>query len=630
MVEGKRKLAAILSADVAGYSRLMGDDEAATVRTLTDYREVFRDHIARHQGRVVDMPGDNLMAEFASPVEAVEAAAEIQRDLARRNRQLAEHRRMDFRIGINLGDVLEKDGALFGDGVNIAARLESLAEAGGICISGTVFDHVKTKVQLGFDFFGEQEVKNIAEPVRAYRVALEAGEATARAAARHWKRPAIAAAAVLAVVSIALLMWQKVGPGPETPATDIAATEDPVLALPTGPSIAVLPFTNMSDDPEQEYFADGISEDLITELSRFDGLLVIARNSTFRFKGQAVDVAEVAAALGVRYVLEGSVRRFGDRVRITAQLIDAETGGHLWAERYDRELTDVFAVQDDVTRQIIAALRSELGELTPTRGNRPLTTSSEAYDLFLRARVDKERRTEHASVRAQDLFRQAIALDPAFAAGHAELSDAHFLAWYYGWDKSGTALVEALATAEKAVALDRSLPIAHAQLGRMLSWFERLDEAIASANQAIALDANYAKGYSALAWLHALNGDYALALAMADKASRLDPYAVRPTLYRGMVYFAQKDYERAIATLTEGVAINPDFGAGYVWLAGAYGQLGREAEARAAAAEVMRLSPNFASGLSRVPIKNRGVLKRLFEGLRKAGLDIPIEPAAAE
>ncbi len=624
--EGERRLAAILSADVAGYAKLMGDDERATVRTLTDYRDVFRDHIERHHGRVVDTPGDNLMAEFASPVEAVEAAAEIQRELARRNRQLAEHRRMDFRIGINLGDVLARDGALFGDGVNIAARLEALAEAGGICISGTVFDQVKTKVELGFDFFGEQEVKNIAEPVRAYRVALEAGGVTAPAAARHWKRPAIATAAVLAVVSIALLMWQKVGPGPETPATDIAATEDPVLALPTGPSIAVLPFTNMSDDPEQEYFADGITEDIITELSRFEGLFVIARNSTFRFKGQAIDVGEVGRALGVRYVLEGGVRRSGERVRITAQLIDASTGGHLWAERYDRELTDIFAVQDDVTRQIIAALHEELGEATVTRPGRPLTSSHEAYDLFLRGRAYKARRTEETNTRAQKLFAQAIALDPAFAAAYAELAHARFLAWYYGWTDGDLALDHAAQAAKKAVALDQSLPLAHDRLAWILAWQDKLGEAIAAARQAIMLDTNYASGYTTLAIMLGLGGETDEAIKTADIAMRRDPYSFVAELARGWAHFVAHDYEQAIADYKASLALNPDFGAAHQYLAATHGSLGNENEARAEATEVLRLTPDFVDGILRTPYRDHAVRTRLLEGLRKAGLDVPERP----
>ncbi len=362
MAEGKRKLAAILSADVAGYSRLMGDDEAATVRALTDYREVFRDHIARHQGRVVDMPGDNLMAEFASPVEAVEAAAEIQRDLARRNRQLAEHRRMDFRIGINLGDVLEKDGALFGDGVNIAARLENLAEPGGICVSESAHMQVESKLDAVFESIGEHAVKNIAKPVKAYRLVAQGAAPRPRS-----RRPlAWAAAAALVFVIAGVAVWQTTPPPPSPPET-VAAPEDPILALPTGPSIAVLAFDNLSGDPEQEYFSDGLTEEIITELSRFRDLFVIARNSTFQYKGQAVDIRQVGADLGVQYVVEGSVRKAGSTIRVSAQLLDATTGAHLWADDYDRELTaaNIFSVQDAITQQIVSTVPIRLTH-TPT------------------------------------------------------------------------------------------------------------------------------------------------------------------------------------------------------------------------------------------------------------------------
>src|SRR3989338_417536 len=312
----QRKLAAIVSADVKGYSRLMGEDEEATIRTLTVYREVMAVLIGQHRGRVVDSPGDNLLAEFASVVDAVRYAVEIQRGLKVRNADLPVHRRMEFRIGINLGDVVVEGERLYGDGVNIAARLEGLAEGGGICISGTVYDQIENKLALGYEYLGEQAVKNIPKPVRVYQVKDE--------------------------------------PGVSTPT--VSGDKSPTLALPDKPSIAVLPFANMSGDPEQEYFSDGITEDLITELSRFHELFVIARNSTFAYKGRSADVRQVGRDLGVSHVLEGSVRRVGDRVRITAQLLDAATGHHLWAERYDRGLEDIFALQDEITREIVAAL----------------------------------------------------------------------------------------------------------------------------------------------------------------------------------------------------------------------------------------------------------------------------------
>jgi adenylate cyclase len=326
VIEGnvKRRLAAILAADVAGYSRLMGDDERATIATLREYREVFRERIGANGGRVVDMAGDAVLAVFDSASGAVAAATETQGELAKRNEGLSDERRMVFRIGVNLGDIEEADdGTVYGDGVNVAARLEAMANPGGINVSGSVFDSVRSKSGLAFNFLGEQQVKNIADPVRAYRIG-EGGKEMPSLASQRANRRKLAAGIVAAIVLVALgsvAWWLTVG---EKVPQMVTAKDKPIR-----PSIAVLPFTNMSDDVEQDYFADGISEDLITELSRFEGLLVIARTSTFRYKGQAVDIGEVATALGVRYVLEGGVRRIGDRVRITAQLIDVETGGHL-------------------------------------------------------------------------------------------------------------------------------------------------------------------------------------------------------------------------------------------------------------------------------------------------------------
>ena len=318
MPEAKRRLAAILSADAAGYSRLMGDDERATMDTLNAYRDAFRKYISDHEGRVVDTAGDSVLAVFDSVVETVQCAVEVQGDLEGRNLDLPEDRRMLFRIGVNLGDVFEQDdGTIYGDGVNVAARLESLAEPGGINISGTAFDQVDGKLDLGFEYLGEKEVKNIAKPVRVYRADLDVGETRPRSAA--------------------------------------ATTE------PERPSIAVLAFENLSRDPDQEFFADGIAEDLITELSRLRWLLVTARNTTFTYKGRAVDVKQVGRDLGVRYVVEGSVRKGGERVRITAQLVDAVTGNHIWAERYDRDLSDIFALQDEITETLVAALQVEVG-----------------------------------------------------------------------------------------------------------------------------------------------------------------------------------------------------------------------------------------------------------------------------
>jgi TolB-like protein/class 3 adenylate cyclase len=357
-----RKLTAILSADVEGYSRLMGDDEEATVRTLTAYREVLTTLIQQHNGKVLDSPGDNLLAEFVSVVDAVQCAVAVQKEIGSRNAELPENRRMQFRIGINLGDVIQEEERIYGDGVNIAARLEGLSEPGGICISKTAFDHIESKLPYGYEFLGDQTVKNIAKPVGAYRVLMEprvtvAGEPEEDKPAPIRRIPILIGAAVVLVLAIAVGVWQFYV---RRPSVEPASVEKMAFSMPDKPSIAVLPFTNMSDDPKQEYFADGMTEDLITDLSQISGLFVIARNSTFAYKGKSIKIRQVAEELGVRYIIEGSVRRADDRIRVNTQLIDATTGHHLWAKRYDGKLGDIFDLQDKITQKIITALRVKL------------------------------------------------------------------------------------------------------------------------------------------------------------------------------------------------------------------------------------------------------------------------------
>src|SRR3989441_4376795 len=411
----ERKLAAILSADVKGYGRLMGEDEVATIRTLTAYQEAMTTFIQQHRGRVVDASGDNLLAEFASVVDAVRCAVEIQRELKTKNADLPAPQRMEFRIGINVGDVIVEGERIYGDGVNIAARLEGLAEAGGICISGIVYDQVETKLALGYEYLGGQTVKNIAKPVQVYRVQMEVGASTPTVSDK--------------------------------------------------PSIAVLPFVNMSRDPEQGYFSDGITEDLITDLSKLSGLFVISRNSVFLYKGKAVKPEQVSQELGVRYVLEGSVRKAGSRVRITAQLIDATTGHHLWAERYDRDLQDIFAVQDEVTQQIVAALKVRLTDSEQSHWGRTPTINLAAYDYYLRGLECYGRRTQEATAQARQMFERAIDLDPPFAAAYAFLDRTYLMELIYQWHPDPQTQEQLFVLGQKAVALDETQPVAHGTLG---------------------------------------------------------------------------------------------------------------------------------------------------------------------
>ena len=514
-----RRLAAILSADVEGYSRLMGEDEPATVRAITEYREVIASAVSGRGGRVVDAPGDNVLAEFASVVDAVQCAVEIQRELRSRNAALPVTRRMQFRIGINLGDVIVEGERLYGDGVNIAARLESLAEGGGICLSGAAYDQVEGKLPLAYEALGEHTVKNIARPVRVYRVRLEPGPPPGPPS----RKPRPDRRAVMRVVQVVAILtllgavgwagWRWLG----TP-------ESLGLPLPDRPSVAVLPFTNLSQDPAQEYFSDGVTEDLITGLSKVSGLFVIARNSTFTYKGKAVKVREVGRDLGVRYVLEGGVQRAGDRVRITAQLVDAATGYHVWAERYDREVGDIFALQDDVTQQIVEALAVKLTEAEKVRLGRVPTAVPEAYDLVLRGNEQRKRTTREGNAQARRLFAQALELDPEYAAAYAGLSWTHLQSWQFLWSPTRESLDRARDLAERAIALDNTLADAYHLLGQVYLWQKEHDRAIRQAERAIELAPNDADGYETLAEILSWSGRAEESIGLIRHAMRLNPH----------------------------------------------------------------------------------------------------------
>jgi adenylate cyclase len=581
----ERKLAAILSADVKGYSRLMGEDEEATIRTLTTYREGMATRIQQYRGRVVDSPGDNLLAEFASVVDAVRCAVEIQRELTAQNADVPDQRKMEFRIGINLGDVVVEGERLYGDGVNLAARLEGLAEPGGLCVSGTVYDQIENKLALGYEYLGEQAVKNIAKPVRVYRVQLQ-------------PRPA-----------------PRPTPSGEQPS---------LLPLPDKPSLAVLPFTNLSSDPEQEYFSDGITEDLITDLSRLSGLFVIARHSTFTYKEKAVKVQEVSKELGVRYVLEGSVRKVGERVRITAQLVEATTGHHLWAERYDRPLQDIFALQDEIVQKIVTTLRLQLSLWEQGHLVRKTTDNLEAYDSYLRGVEYFYRSTQETNAKARQLFEQALALDPQYAEAYAWLGWTCSMGWISQWDQDPQALEQAFALAQKAVALDASLPLAYRVLGWVSLVKKQHEQAIAAAERAVALAPNDAEGYARLGNILNFTGRPEEALMMVEKAMRLNPRS--PALYLfylGHAYRLTGRYEEAIAVVKGVLTRNPDFLPAHEYLAAIYSELGREAEARAEVAEILRLSPHRSLEVfrQRLPYKDPAVTERYLAALRKAGLE---------
>jgi adenylate cyclase len=617
----KRKLTAILSADVEGYSRLMGEDEDATIRTLTAYRELMATLIQKHRGRVVDSPGDNLLAEFGSVVDAVRCAVEIQEELRVRNAELPENRRMHFRIGINLGDVVQEEERIYGDGINIAARVEGLAEGGGICISGTVYDSIKNKLSLTYESLGEHTVKNITEPVRVYRMRV-GPEASVSPPPHPWhKKTALAALIVLMVAAGAFAIWNfYFRPPPIEPASE----EKMAFPLPDKPSIAVLPFTNMSEDPKQEYFSDGLTEEIITALSKTPQMFVIARNSTFSYKGKPVKVQQVAEELGVRYVLEGSVRESDNRLRITAQLIDALTGRHLWAERYDRDLKDIFALQDEITLNILSALAVKLTKGEQATIRRKDTDNLEAYLKVLQAGWYSHRMTKEGHFRARQLAEEAMALDPEYASPYIILALHHIRDVFFGWSKSRKkSLEQALELAQKAIALDDSFPRCYVLLSTIYMFKKQYERAIAEAERAIALDPNGADAYSMLGTVLHMVGRQQEAIMPLEKAIRINPMA--PSIYFRRLGTAYRDigrYEEAIVQLKKAISLSPDSLYPHIGLATTYSLAGRDEEARSEVSEVLRIQPKFSlqSFAKRVAFKNKADIDRIVGALRKAGL----------
>ena len=630
-----RKLAAILSADVAGYSRLMGDDEQATVSTLKAYREIFREHIRAHQGRVVDSPGDALLAEFASAIEAVDCAVAIQRELAGRNVSLPEHRAMRFRVGVNLGDVTVQDGALYGDGVNIAARLEALAEAGGICISGTVYDQVEGRLPVAFRFAGEQQVKNIVKPVRVYHALLEFTKSgQVRAAPLRVKRTAVLIGLIMLLVAgsaVWLASRFAAAPGQVT----AMAKDDPVLALPKGPSIAVFPFINLSGDPTQDFFSDGLTEQIITALSRFRGLYVIARNSTFQYKGRALDVRKVGVELGAGYVLEGSVQRSAKTVRVTVQLSDAQRGTHLWAETYDRKLTgsDILSIQDSITSSVVANVAGAHGEISrfglEQEAAKP-PGSIDSYDCVLRAYVWNRVLSREGHAPLRDCLEATVARDPQYGEAWAWLAFSYLFEYEAGYNPRPhlyNALDRALEAGQRAVELDPNNAIVHANLSYVHFLRHELDASLASAERALLLNPNDPAVLCQAGQKMVYSGrNLERGIALTKKAMALGPHYPSWCHYHMSYYYYQKgEYEQALA---ESLKVDmPEMFWTQAFLAMDYGELGRSHEAKVAVDKLLELYPDFAHRARR-EFRNyipESALDHAVEGLRKAGLDVPPE-----
>jgi adenylate cyclase len=625
--EVKRKLTAILSADVKGYSRLMGEDEKGTVRTLNAYKGVMTNFIQQHRGRVVDAPGDNMLAEFASVVDAVECAVEIQKELKTRNTDLPENRKMEFRIGVNLGDVIEDGEQILGDGVNIAARLENLSDAGGICISGTAFDQVRNKLELGYDYLGEQAVKNIALPIRVYKVLMEPEEAgkvvgEKKALTKQWKI-AIGLVVVVIVVVAVIAIWKFYTPS--TPKMEVTSKEKMTLSLPDKPSIAVLPFTNMSEDPKQEFFSDGLTEEIINALSNLHQVFVIARNSTFTYKGKAVDVKQVGREMGVQYVMEGSTRREGNRLRITAQLIDALTGRHVFSERYDRELKEIFAIQDEIAIKVLTALRVALTDGEFARFQDRGVTNLEAYFKLLEAKELANRVHRESNAQAQRLAEEALSLDPKSARAYSILALTHFWDYWFGPPKSPDESIRlGIAMAQKAIALDENFADAHGILGMLYINKGDYEKAVESGERAASLAPNSAGAFVTYGSTLMHSSRPAEAIPILEKSLRLSP--VKPFSMSlanlGNSYRMLGKYEEALPFYKRLLKDLPMHLPGNVGLTATYAQMGRMEEARAQAAALMKIDPKFSLERLAKTLRYRDPAdaERVLDALRKAGL----------
>ena len=603
----KRRLTAILSADVEGYSRLMRDNEDETVRTITAYRAAIAKLVEQYRGRVVDSPGDNILVEFGSGLDAVNCAVEIQRELAERNEELADERKMKFRIGINSGDVIQEDERIYGDGVNIAARIESLAEGGGISISGTVYDSIEGKLGLEFENLGKHEVKNIDKPIRVYRILSFPGAAAHRvvkakkAVRKTWRNFVLAIAAVVILVCGALAIWHFfLRPSPtetEVVSPKIPAPESPDKTSPPvsdEPSIAVLPFANISGDPKEDYLSDGITEQIITALSKTPKILVIARNSVFTYKGKPVMVQQVSEEFGVRYVLEGSVQKSGDKLRITAQLIDAKTGNHLWSERYDRDLKDLFALQDDITKKVITALQVKLtaGQAASILGKG--TKNLEAYLKMMQGRHHVLRFNRNDNEVARQLYDEAIALDPNYVGVYVRLAWTYYNEANRGWtDTPMKSYEKTVELAKKAISLDEQSAGAYMVLANVYAKTGQFDKAVAAQKKALSLD-------PANPLINAVSGNalytagkFKEAIGFFKKAIRIDPKHPNWYLFSlGLCYFWTGQYEEAIAAFKKCISREPKHADAHALLGASLVGAGKPEEAISMLDKALSLNPD--------------------------------------
>jgi adenylate cyclase len=677
----KRKLTTILSADVQGYSRLMGEDEEGTIRTLKDYFEIITGSMQQHRGGVVATGGDSILAEFGSVVDAVRCAVGIQGELKERNKELAEDRRLEFRIGINLGDVVEESDTILGDGVNIAARVQGLAEPGGICITGTVYDHIKNKLTLGYAYMGEQTVKNIKDPVRVYRVSMEPGikvpeETTAkRAKPRPWRMAAIG---LVIAVAATIIIWKFYSPSvpqsegaskekieatksekpsvampsspalsvervlkeeatppspekvaqpapPLSPKMELADKKKMAFPLPDQPSIAVLPFVNMSGDPQQEFFSDGITEEITTALSKVRELFVISRQSSFSYKGKPVKVKQVSEELGVRYVLEGSVQRSGDRIRVNAQLIDALTGRHIWAERYDRDLKDLFALQDAITLKILLAIQVKLTEGEGLSGVEKYYKGKRGLDCYLKG-IEGRSYLAGGNIKdtgaARRLAEEMMEICPESPGPYFLLSYVSWLDYWLGKSPQES-LEKGIELAQKAQAMDNSFGAARMMLSSFYPLKRDYEKGIAEGERAVALEPGSSRSHLAYGVSLFFGGRSEEAIPVLQKAIRLNPLGdTVGFIYLGHTSRVMGRFEEAVSAYKKVIQREPDNFFAHTGLAATYSMMGREEEARAEAAEVLRVNPKFSldAFAQRLTYKDQSAKEKYLAALRKAGL----------
>jgi adenylate cyclase len=630
----RRRLAAIMFTDIVGFSRLMGADETRMLRVLAAHNQVIEQAVAEHHGRVIKTMGDAFIVDFPSVVHAVQCARHVQERFRNHNAQTTKEERLHVRIGIHLGDIIEQNGDVLGDGVNIASRLQTLTEPGTICISQAVYQEVEKKLPLGTVVsLGRPKLKNIAQRFQVYALLPEAPQGAQqrlqvqRLKLSHRVRPGhrLVAAGLLLIAGTLVTVRYFPVPSPNT--QHALRTTQASLPLPDKPSIAVLPFVNMSNDPEQEYFSDGMTDDLIAGLSNLSGLLVISRHSAFTYKGKAVKVQDVSRDLGVRYVLEGSVRKSDGKVRITAQLIDATTGGHLWSGRYDRELKDIFALQEEIKRKIVVYLALKLTDVEGEQLEHLYTTSPEAYDYRLRGLEYLWRFTKETHTQARQMIEKAIELDPNYAVAHSLLGWTYLHEWVLQWSEDPQTLERAFSLVQKALALDDSHPQSHELLGFVhLLKNKRPEQAVVEMERAVALSPNWYSAYAALGLCLNYAGRPAEAIEAVEKAIRLNPrnpaYLASYLTVLGEASRLTGRDEEAISALKRALTLMPNLPGPHQILAVIYSEAGRAEEARAEAKEILKVSPNFSlEGLrQRLPYKDPGEVERVIAALRNAGL----------